>query len=313
MALTRLTIIVAASALLAAASSGTPGGCAVAGERPENARGIVSGPPTNVGRMTPSFSDEFNSTTLDARRWNVTFDEPGREEATIAKRSLWSNRERQVYFDPAFLRLGIQPLKVINSVLRIEARPLDSGALAAVRGAVSRQAAKIATSELRNVTYSSGMISTRGRYHQLYGYFEMRARWSAGRGVWPAFWLLPKGGGWPPEIDIVEAHGDKPTDAFQSTHSKVAGDDTQRVQLPAGTGQDFHTYGMLWTARTIDYYIDGVKTGSRPTPGDMHVPMYILANLAMGGSWPGDPDASTPVPAYLEIDFIRAWRFAGAS
>lgn len=283
-------------------------GCAAA-----QAPAVISGPPADAGRMTQSFKEDFDAPGLDAKRWNTAFNEPGREEATVAKRSLWSNKERQIYVDPAFLKLGLQPLTIANSVLRIEARPLAPNALAQVRAAISRQPPNIASSELRNVTYSSGMISTRGHYTQQYGYFEMRARWSGGRGVWPAFWLLPKGGGWPPEIDIVEAHGDKPVDAFQSTHSKVAGDDTRRVRLPSGTGQDFHTYGVLWRAKTIDYYIDGVKTGSRPTPGDMHVPMYILANLAMGGAWPGDPDASTPNPAYMEIDFIRAWRFADPS
>lgn len=304
----------ALSLLLAGVCAGTPMGCGIgnSGSAVVPNRDIISGPPQNGAQMVPGFTEDFGAPILDPKRWILAYYDPDTEQPTVAKRSLWSNKERQIYFDPAFLGLGIQPISVANSVLRIEARPLEPRALAAVREAVSRQSPRVANSALRDVTHSSGMISTRKRYAQRYGYFEMRARWSAGRGVWPAFWLLPKGGGWPPEIDIVEAHGDKPTTAFQSIHSKVAGDDTKRVQLPTGTGQEFHTYGVMWSAKTIDYYIDGVKTASKPTPGDMHVPMYILATLAIGGAWPGDPDASTANPAYLEIDFIRTWRFADA-
>ena len=194
------------------------------------------------------------------------------------------------------------------------ARPLTPQELAAVRTAIRKQPPNIANSALKDVYYSSGMISSRDRFSQKYGYFEIRARWSSGRGVWPALWMLPKGGGWPPEIDIVEAHGDKPNTAFQSTHSKVAGDHTETVKIPnGGIGQEFHTYGMMWTRSTIDYYIDGVKTASRPTPGDMHIPMYVLVSLAIGGAWPGDPDESTPIPAHLDVDFVRVWQFADAS
>ncbi|MFD2502206.1 hypothetical protein ACFSTI_29720 [Rhizorhabdus histidinilytica] len=67
---------------------------------------------------------------------------------------------------------------------------------------------------------------------------------------------------------------------------------------------------MLWTPETLDYYIDGVRTASIPTTADANQPMYLIANLAIGGSWPGDPDARTMMPARMEIDHIRVWRFA---
>ena len=56
-------------------------------------------------------------------------------------------------------------------------------------------------------------------------------------------------------------------------------------------------------------YLDGVKTGTLPTHADMNQPMYMLLNLAIGGNWPGDPDANTVMPAKLDIDYVRAWRF----
>ena len=39
----------------------------------------------------------------------------------------------------------------------------------------------------------------------------------------------------------------------------------------------------------------------------MNTPMYMIANLAVGGAWPGNADASTPFPANMNIDWIRAY------
>lgn len=258
--------------------------------------------------MVQSFAEEFDGTALDETRWIFGFYDPRNDEPTIAKRNLWNNRELQVYFDPAFLGLGINPFQVRDGLLTIEAAPLSTQAGAAVQRAIAAEPPRIRDSPIRNVRYSSGLISTRSRHSQTYGYFEIRARWSGGKGVWPAFWLLPANGKWPPELDILEAHGDKPRTAYHSVHSKgVPG--TTKPGIISGTGQDFHVYGALWTRRSIDYFIDGVKTATMPTPPDMHQPMYMIANLAVGGSWPGNPDAATRFPATMQIDYIRAWSF----
>jgi beta-glucanase (GH16 family) len=74
---------------------------------------------------------------------------------------------------------------------------------------------------------------------------------------------------------------------------------------------DFHTYGVSWQADVLRFYFDDREIQAYPTPPDMHAPMYLLANLAVGGPWAGAPDASTVFPAHLQIDHIRAWRQAG--
>ncbi len=276
-----------------------------------NPRPAPSGPPAGLG-LVPSFAEEFDGAALDKNRWIFGFYDPRREQPTIAKRSLYGNRELQLYFDPAFLGLGIDPFRLGNGTLTIEAAPLSPQAIAAAHAAVAAESPDARDSALRNVRYSSGLISTRSRFAQTYGYFEIRARWSGGKGLWPAFWLLPASGKWPPEIDILEAHGDKPGTAYHSVHSTVVKATTKSGTI-AGTGQDFHVYAALWTPRSIDYFIDGVKTATLPTPADMHQPMYLLANLAVGGSWPGNPDAATRFPATMQIDYIRAWRFKRAN
>ncbi|WP_404338514.1 glycoside hydrolase family 16 protein [Sphingomonas sp. MMS12-HWE2-04] len=296
---TRILIGTAAAALVAVAALSAQIG-----------RTVKSGPPAGLD-LVPSFAEEFDGPAIDTSRWIFGFYDPRREQPTIAKRNLWGNRERQVYFDKAFLGLGVDPFRLKDGVLTIEAAPLSDQAVGAVQRAIAAEPANVRDTPIRGVRYSSGLISTRGRFAQTFGYFEIRARWSGGKGIWPAFWLLPASGKWPPEIDILEAHGDKPRTAYHSIHSKAVKDTTKTATID-GSGQDFHLYGALWTPRTIDYYIDGVKTATLPTPPDMHQPMYLLANLAIGGSWPGYPDAETPFPATMEIDYIRAWRFKDA-
>ncbi|WP_082554821.1 glycoside hydrolase family 16 protein [Caulobacter sp. Root1455] len=271
----------------------------------------VGGPPAGFS-LTPSFNEEFDGAALDTTRWRTAYRTDGVTPPTVANRSLYGNRERELYFDPAFLGLGVQPFSVADGALTITAAPMSPSAREAVAAAVAQQPESIRNSPLKDVSYSSGLITTKGSFSQLYGYFEIRARWTGGKGLWPAFWALPADGGWPPELDVMEALGHEPTTVYQSVHSKQTGaavGDTTRVAVGAGTSA-FHTYGMLWTKDEIRFYLDGRQTAARPTPTDAHKPMYLMANLAVGGYWPGDPTATTPFPATMTIDYVRAWKLA---
>ena len=261
--------------------------------------------------LVPSFTEEFYGNGLDTANWINVFAPRSLRDPQVVKRTLWGNGELQVYFDKKYLGLGIDPIRVANGVLTISARPMTGGERAAVQADVSKQRQDFQDAGLKKLSWVSGLISTRDGFSQKYGYFEMRARWSMGKGLWPEFWLLPKDGGWPPEIDILEAHGDKPTTAFQSTHSNHAPKAITRTVSIPGSGDEFHRYGALWLPDRIDYYIDGEKTSSLPTTPDMTQPMYILANLAVGGYWPGYPEPDIKLPATMDIDYIRVWRFRG--
>lgn len=153
--------------------------------------------------------------------------------------------------------------------------------------------------------YVSGLISTQPSFSQTYGYFEMRAELPQGKGLWPAFWMLPMDESWPPEIDIVESIGD-PSHVYMTAHSKFGRTAGVEADITPNT---FHTFSVSWDAQQLIWYIDGGEAGRVATPEDMHKPMYLLANLAVGGTWPGVPNASTRFPAKLMIDYIRAYRF----
>jgi hypothetical protein len=159
--------------------------------------------------------------------------------------------------------------------------------------------------------YVSGAISSYP-FSQTYGFFEMRGRPPAGRGLWSAFWLMPVDMSWPPEIDVMEVLGDQPGRIFTTVHSRRFATGTQ---IGFGTNtvdlsSDDHLYGVDWGPEAIRFYVDRKLVFSQPTPPDCHKPFYIIANLAVGGptSWPHAPDASTRFPAHFRIASIQAWQ-----
>ena len=143
----------------------------------------------------------------------------------------------------------------------------------------------------------------------------MRAQLPAGQGLWPAFWLLPANGSGPPEIDVMEVLGNNLTTLYTTALTNQTGTHTS-----SGTGTTvpnmslgYHTYGVDWEVDYITYYFDGQQIFKTATPADMHQPMYMIANLAVGGYWPGMADGTTPFPAQMKIDYIRAYTDGGTA
>ena len=141
----------------------------------------------------------------------------------------------------------------------------------------------------------------------------MRAKLPAGRGLWPAFWLLPAKGGWPPELDVLEMLGQSPTTIYASAHWQEGRHRsvTHKIAVP-DTSAGFHRYGLSWHADVLRWYFDGREVAQMPTPPGLDQPMYLLVNLAVGGpgSWPGPADGSTPLPGRYIVDTIRAYQSA---
>jgi len=157
--------------------------------------------------------------------------------------------------------------------------------------------------------YTSGALTSLGKFSQQYGYFEMRARLPSGQGLWPAFWLLHTGPQPWTEVDIFENLGNDPSVVYLSNHWHDDASQHQFLTQPfAGPdfSQGFHTFGLNWAPDSLTWYVDGVPVASTRdnVPAE---PMFILANLAVGGVWPGYPDASTRFPARMQIDYIRVY------
>jgi beta-glucanase (GH16 family) len=161
--------------------------------------------------------------------------------------------------------------------------------------------------------FASGALITYP-YSQRYGYFETRMRLAKGRGLWPAFWLLPADGRWPPENDVMEMLGHDLHSYYVTVHTVIGGEHifkAEKIAVPDLTA-DFHLYGVDWGPEKVRYYFDRRLVHETSTPADWHEPFYLLLNLAVGGpkTWPGAPGAATKFPAQIEIDYVKAWQRA---
>jgi serralysin len=235
-----------------------------------------------------TFDDEFNSLSL----WNGT---TGTWDTGSGNGfSLTANGEQEWYINATYApTASVQPWTVNNGIMTLTAAPASAAIQPLING----------------YQYTSGAITTSQSFSQTYGYFEMRAQLPAGQGLWPAFWLLPENGSWPPEIDVMEMLGNDPSVYYTSVHSGTAANEINAGQADAvpNTSTGYHTYGVDWEPDFITYYFDGQQVYKTATPSDMNVPMYMIANLAVGGYWPGNVDGTTPLPANMNIDFIRAY------
>ena len=148
-------------------------------------------------------------------------------------------------------------------------------------------------------------------FAQRYGYFEMRARLPDGPGVWPAFWLIgvDKTSS-ASEIDVIEYYGKFPeyyhnvTHVFRNNKDSLARDNL--VHVPAGSlTSKFNDFGVLIEPDMTRFYLNREEIWSLPTPPEYRQPMYVLANLALGGGWPLDGLAS---PAVMQIEHIQVFQ-----
>lgn len=161
--------------------------------------------------------------------------------------------------------------------------------------------------------YMSGTI-TSFPYAQKYGVFSMVARVPRGKGLWPAFWLLPHDKSWPPELDIMEILGANTRTVVTTMHLK-GGDGKHYYKGKATTSAEdlslgFHEYTLDWGPNEMKWYLDRRLIFTQPTLKQMQKPFYIIANLAVGKatSWGGAPDTATRFPAEFKIRSIRVWQ-----
>ena len=169
--------------------------------------------------------------------------------------------------------------------------------------------------------YTSARINSQAKFEVAYGRVEARIRVPRGRGLLPAFWALGSNfdtAGWPTagEIDVMEVNGKDPLTVHGTLHGPRSGhkdyalEATRRTRAPLSRG--FHTYGVTWSPGRIAFHFDGRIYAVRE-PSDLPAgsswsfdhPFFLLFTLAVGPRWLGPPDATTPWPATMLVDWVR--------
>lgn len=235
------------------------------------------------------FADEFNNTTLDLSKWNTSF---------LWGTDLFINSEEQYYVDvandPDF---GFNPFSFDGehlTISTIETPPeLSEKAL--------------------GQPYLSGIITSYDAFKFTYGYAETRAKFTHGRGYWPAFWLLNAYyGDDDPEIDIMEFIGHNQDVIYHTYHYFDENGELRSTQSFPVPGidytADFHTFGVEWKPGLLVFYVDGIETMRIVDANVSSQQMYVIANQAVGGWWAGPPDETTPFPGEYVIDYIRVYQ-----
>ncbi|MDE6529169.1 MAG: family 16 glycosylhydrolase [Lachnospiraceae bacterium] len=237
--------------------------------------------------------DEFDSDTLDESIWNYEPHEPG-----------WTNEELQEYTvgtDNVFLRDGRLVIKAIMT-----------------------------EDENGEPYYTSGKVTSQNKEDFMYGKVVVSAKVPEGQGLWPAIWMMPTDesyyGQWPKcgEIDIMEVLGNQTDIAYCTVHYGEPHAEQQGTYQLNGTtfAEDFHEYSVEWEPGEMRWYIDNhlvltvndwftAESGQdeKPYPAPFDQTFFVQMNLAVGGTWPGNPDETTDFEnAEFEIDYVRVYQ-----
>ncbi len=161
---------------------------------------------------------------------------------------------------------------------------------------------------IQNNNYSSARLITQGKFNVQYGRIEARMKLPYGQGIWPAFWMLGENFnevGWPAcgEIDIMELVGGEGRDntVHGTVHWENNGSHAEfgsSYTLSSGIfADDFHTFSIEWTETEIRWFVDDIQYHViSTTPSELSEfrnKFFLILNVAVGGNWPGAPNAST--------------------
>jgi len=251
--------------------------------------------------MNLIFSDEFERDDLagaGSPGWDT--------QLWWGGRTITGGYQKQFFIDKDYVSKngvapGIDPFSLNDGVLTITATQTPTELLP----------------EVENYKYLSGIINSYNSFSFMYGYVEIRAQATAGKGFMPAQWLLRTDQGTLGEIDLMEIIGSRPTRMNSTVHYQNLDGTSVATNVVRATvadlSQEMHAYGVDWREDKIVFYLDGVQMGEMVTPDALKAWMYLLTNLTVGGILAGNPDSTTPWPGEYKIDYIRVWQDPGAT
>lgn len=284
----RPALVIAVTLLLVACGSAGTGATAPPAPPPA--------PPAPPPTWTLSWSDEFDGApgaAVDGSKWVAETGGQG-----------WGNQERE-YYTPGTANAALDG----SGHLVITARAEPSNSPYSCWYGTCR--------------YTSARLLTKTKFEPTFGRFEARIRIPRGQGLWPAFWMLGADidqVGWPRcgEIDVMENIGREPFTVHGTMHGPgySGGNGIGGSFITTTTfADDFHVFTVEWTTDDIRWFVDD-KQYRQNSRGDLPSgaawvfdhPFFLLLNVAVGGAWPGDPDATTLFPQQMLVDYVRVYR-----
>lgn len=242
--------------------------------------------PTTYDGYQLLWEDAFRGTELNTDDWNY---ELGDGCPNLCG---WGNNELQYYTDRS------ENVRLEGGKLIIEARQESLGG--------------------RN--YTSARITTQGKQALRLGRVDIRAKLPAGQGIWPALWMLGENittVGWPAcgEIDIMEMVGHEPSTVHGTIHWDNAGQHSYfglGTTLDDGSFQDeYHVFSITWDNEKIVWYVNNEPFHEAniqaATMSELRGSFFFIFNIAVGGNWPGNPNATTVFPQEMVVDYIRVF------
>lgn len=232
-----------------------------------------------------TWSDEFDGSTLDQTKWTYE----------LGNNNGWGNQELQSYTnstDNVFLTGG-------NLIIKARKEPTGS------------------------IAYTSGRLVTKGKKDFQYGRLDIRAKVPKGKGIWPAIWMLGSDidqNNWPlcGEIDIMELKGSKPRELISTMHFANNSNGQREFRgftkvLDKDLSDDFHIFSVVRSKTLLRFFLDGQEyyafTGSDITKYPFNNKFFAILNVAVGGQFDGNPDATTTFPQQMEVDYVRQYQY----
>jgi len=176
-------------------------------------------------------------------------------------------------------------------------------------------------------------MNTRDRYAFTYGKISIRAQLPYGKGIWPALWMLgtsftPTSGTKSGEIDIMELVGGGVSGDY-TMYCAIHYDDNGYAHNESGPlwplkpgekfHDDFHVFELEKTTTDLTFRLDGnylwtisIDSVTQPERSEFQLPFFLIMNIAVGGKWPGNPDATTVFPQTMLVDWVRYYQWTGS-
>ena len=180
--------------------------------------------------------------------------------------------------------------------------------------------------ELGGRSYTSSRLTTQGKKSFQYGRIDIRAALPKGQGMWPALWMLGDNHssvGWPScgEIDIMEIVGGTSNgNSDKRTHGTLHWDNNGEHASYGGStftsknnfNEEFHVFSIIWNETSIKWLLDDSQFHETEITSEQmsefRDSFFFIFNVAVGGNWPGDPDASTQFPQKMHVDYVRVFQ-----